>query len=605
RNRKNRILNVSIILTLITTILLWADYGIMLAAFLDHDYKVLAVYGFSDNSMGFSDLIMATWASRQGVMLLWGAITATISLLSLVYLRQTYDNPVTGRTLTILLFFSALIASFSISSHPFELGYSATDGVGLPPSLLSYWQQIHPPIAFLAYSAFLFPYSAGLSMLTLNNTKVRTSEKIYWMNDFFMILGWGLTSIFMVAGSIWGYEENWAGFWAWDPVEIATLILWLVSSLYFHGKLHVSKDHPLHHVLAALGWVAVTFASFIVRGGMLEGFHNYAGLAKAIVFTLLFLGTSFGLFYSIRKVQSPIIPARLMNLKIHPNKANFYAFWILVIAVVGNVVGLLVQIVNALFLHEETIPFPYYIVLNGVLFFILVFTLWVTEMRTKLFNNETKLVILGSASLIMIILLYQILHVSIVGYLLSTILGIFLLSLIIMAVMKIAKIRTGKTLSRQLVHIAMILMIFSYFTVDPNSQIVYEALIPGKITIVEEFDLNIVGWREAGDGNPIIKLNVSQTGKDLGQVILTQGEYRDQYWVRGAWITLKLQDYYFILENMNRIEYNQEAPIVIQIQHKPLTISFRLSFYLYVVITFVASIVKIKNRPKLQREDFT
>ncbi|MHA2100187.1 MAG: cytochrome c biogenesis protein CcsA, partial [Candidatus Kariarchaeaceae archaeon] len=603
KSRTKKIINTTIILTLITTLLLWLDYGIMLAAFLRHDYQLLAVYGYSDNNMGFSELVMATWASRQGVMLLWGGLTSTIALFCLIYLKDSYNNIITGRTLTILLFFSALIATFSISSDPFELGFQAEDGIGLPPSLMSYWQQIHPPVAFLAYSAFVFPYASGLSMLTLNNSNVKKSEKIFWLNDFFMILGWGLTSIFMVAGSIWGYEENWAGFWAWDPVEIATLILWLVSSLYFHGKSHVSKDHPLQHTLAALGWVTVTFASFIVRGGMLEGFHNYAGLAKAIVFTLLFLGTTSGLIYALMKVQSPILPEKLINPQLHPKKVNFYTFWIMTITILGNVVGIFAQIVNVLILNQNNIPFAYYILLNGPLFVALLFTLLWSEMKTKLLTQNTKRITFILSVIIASVFMYKILHTTIIGYIITSIIGILVLSLIMISLLKLTKVRNARTVSRQLVHIAMALMIFSYFAVDPNSQRVWEALIPGRTTIVEEFDLEIVAWREVGDGYPTIKLNVSKTDNYLGQITITQGVYQGQFWVRGDWITQNIQDYYFILENMQRIEYDREAPIILQIQHKPLTNSFRLSFYYYVVITFVAAFVKIKNRPKIDTGD--
>ena len=123
---------------------------------------------------------------------------------------------------------------------------------------------IFPNLSFLSYSTFLVPYAIGVAILSNRSEKNLVSRKLYWLNDFFMLLGWVLLSLFVVAGSIWGYEENWSGFWAWDPVEIASVVMWFVVTLYFHAKNHVPENHPLRSILAAMGWVAVTFSAFMI-----------------------------------------------------------------------------------------------------------------------------------------------------------------------------------------------------------------------------------------------------------------------------------------------------------------------------------------------------
>ncbi|MHA2089490.1 MAG: cytochrome c biogenesis protein CcsA [Candidatus Kariarchaeaceae archaeon] len=355
QNLQERILTINII----ASILLWTSFIILVIAFIDKEYRYVTVYSYSDNTMSLSERIMATWASRQGVMILWSAFLTSIATGVFWYLQNDIEHPIVSRALTITFFFSALIATFSISSRPgpFELGPMYEDGLGLSPPLLSIWQEIHPPVAFLAYATFMVPYAGGLAILSLKKENVPVPPKLNWLNDFFMMFGWGLTGIFMLAGSIWGYEENWAGFWAWDPVEIATLILWLVSTLYFHAKTLVPRNHPLISVSAALGWVSVTFASFVVRGGLLQGFHSYAGAAKAIVFGLLFIGSAIGLVYPIRKLKERIIPERLYAFREHSSKVKLTTFWLLVSGISINVVGLFSQMGNALITHKTILDF--------------------------------------------------------------------------------------------------------------------------------------------------------------------------------------------------------------------------------------------------------
>ncbi|KKK64675.1 hypothetical protein LCGC14_2981800, partial [marine sediment metagenome] len=201
-------------------------------------------------------------------------------------------------------------------------------------------------------------------------------------------------------------------------------------------------------------------------------------------------------------------------------------------------------------------------------------------------------------SIISAIVMSQILYISILGYLVTTIMGIILLSLTIMTIMKFSKLKNGKTFSRSLVHITMILMIFSYFAVDPNSHYASEVLIPGKVSIVEEFDLSIYGWREGGDEYPTIVLDVTESGKYLGQVVLRQGVYSGDVWNQADWLTKNAMDYYFKMENMEYIDYKRDSPIVLEIHHKPLTNLFRITFYMYIVVTLTAVIVRIRSRPK-------
>ncbi|KKK85062.1 hypothetical protein LCGC14_2777070, partial [marine sediment metagenome] len=183
--------NVLLILFSSASFFMWASYAILLKAFIDNDYSYIIVHNFSDNSMTQTERIMAAWANRQGVMILWAALMNTITISVILYLRNEISHPIVFRSITILLFITAIIATFAASPRnptAFEIDNSVVfnNGIGLPPSLLSFWQQLHPPIAFLAYSSFIFPYAAGLSILSKKTDEIKIIERRptnHWLNS--------------------------------------------------------------------------------------------------------------------------------------------------------------------------------------------------------------------------------------------------------------------------------------------------------------------------------------------------------------------------------------------------------------------------------------
>ncbi|MHA2254436.1 MAG: hypothetical protein ACXAD7_29120 [Candidatus Kariarchaeaceae archaeon] len=127
--KKTRIESYSLELNIVAMGLLWLSYLALIMAFVQKDYRFEIVHLYSDDSMSTLELIMAAWAQRQGVMILWSAITTTIVVLVYRYLMEEKENPIVKRTLTILLFFSALIAIFAASPRDptaFQLHTDAT-----------------------------------------------------------------------------------------------------------------------------------------------------------------------------------------------------------------------------------------------------------------------------------------------------------------------------------------------------------------------------------------------------------------------------------------------------------------------------------------------
>jgi cytochrome c-type biogenesis protein CcsB len=113
----------------------------------------------------------------------------------------------------------------------------------LPPSLEGIWLVIHVTFNALAVSALII--ALGAAVLYLLKEKKGETEffkkfpSLSVLDAYgyqFVAFGFIFWSITIVAGSIWA-NQSWGRYWGWDPVEIWSLITWLLYGLYLHLRL--------------------------------------------------------------------------------------------------------------------------------------------------------------------------------------------------------------------------------------------------------------------------------------------------------------------------------------------------------------------------------
>ena len=87
----------------------------------------------------------------------------------------------------------------------------------------------------------------------------------------FTLAAWAMLTAGIVLGGWWAYMElGWGGYWAWDPVENASLIPWLIATAALHTMLIQTRRNKLHGVnvfLMALTTISAFFATYLVRTG--------------------------------------------------------------------------------------------------------------------------------------------------------------------------------------------------------------------------------------------------------------------------------------------------------------------------------------------------
>jgi cytochrome c-type biogenesis protein CcmF len=157
-----------------------------------------------------------------------------------------------------------------------EVPFTPDDGRGLNPLLQHWAMTIHPPILYIGYIGFVIPFAfcvAALITRQLGSSWVVTVRR--WTLTSWMFLGVGI-----LLGGKWAYMElGWGGYWAWDPVENASLIPWLTGTAFLHSVIVQEKRGMLkvwNVTLICLTYLLSIVGTFLTRSGVVSSVHSFA-----------------------------------------------------------------------------------------------------------------------------------------------------------------------------------------------------------------------------------------------------------------------------------------------------------------------------------------
>ena len=149
------------------------------------------------------------------------------------------------------------------------------DGIGLNPLLQHPSMMIHPPMLYSGYVAFTIPFAFAIGALItrrLDASWIRATRR-------FALIAWAFLGFGLLLGARWSYTElGWGGYWAWDPVENAALMPWLIGTAFLHSIMVQEKRGMLKVWNACL--IVATFSlallgTFLVRSGVLQSIHAF------------------------------------------------------------------------------------------------------------------------------------------------------------------------------------------------------------------------------------------------------------------------------------------------------------------------------------------
>ena len=237
--------------------------------FLVNDTSIVHVAAYGGAALPLKYRFAATWAAREGPILLW---VLWMSLLSWIWRKPLSGENVeveqgpSAHQLRLRLVhgFSLLLLIISLTLDPFRVNEYNWLGQGLNELLQTDLMVIHPPLVFLSYSLCLHLAAISISSFYSSDRQELDSRILTVARPalFFTTLGVGL-------GGLWAYLIlDWGGYWAWDPVETGSFLPWLALVIIVHlrtrpGK--VSENMWMGSGLVA-GGLAI-FATLVTRSG--------------------------------------------------------------------------------------------------------------------------------------------------------------------------------------------------------------------------------------------------------------------------------------------------------------------------------------------------
>ncbi|MEM8607122.1 MAG: cytochrome c-type biogenesis CcmF C-terminal domain-containing protein [Myxococcota bacterium] len=265
-------------------------------AFQTHDFRIRYVARYSDRSMPWWYLIASLWGGQDGSLLWWAFLLCGYTFFVTRWLRGRYVELqpwILATLMSILIFFIVLML---FAANPFATYIRTTpgDGEGLNPLLQNYWMAIHPPSLYMGFVGWSVPFAILVAALVtgrLGNEWVRAAR-------LWSMIAWTFLSLGLLLGCLWSYEElGWGGYWAWDPVENASFMPWLVGTAYLHSVLIQERRHMMkvwNVFLLALTFFLTIFGTFLTRSGLIASVHSFArsDIGQYFVWYLVFLAVA-------------------------------------------------------------------------------------------------------------------------------------------------------------------------------------------------------------------------------------------------------------------------------------------------------------------------
>ncbi len=282
----------------------------LLSGLLSSDFSLEYVASYSSSTLPTPYKFSSLWAGQQGSLLFWTWLLLIFS--SIAAFQNRRKNPeITPYAMAVLsgvaVFFLAML---NFVTRPFDPIFPVpAQGQDLNPLLQNYWLAIHPPSLYTGYVSASVPFAFGAGALItgkLDDAWIRTTRRWAIFSWFFLTLG-------NMFGARWAYEVlGWGGYWAWDPVENAAFMPWLVMTAYLHSVMIQERKDMLkvwNLALIGLGFSLTIFGTFITRSGVISSVHSFTqtGIGPYFLSFLLVVvaGYTALIFYRARELRSP------------------------------------------------------------------------------------------------------------------------------------------------------------------------------------------------------------------------------------------------------------------------------------------------------------
>ncbi len=252
-----------------------AGFALVYAA-LTNDFSVDYIHAHTNKALPLAYKISALWSGQEGSLLFWSWLLACYGFV--LRLRHHVDRRLYAHASVILagiqVFFLLVV---NLSANPFGvLNHTPADGNGLNPLLQYPEMVIHPPMLYMGYVGLSVPFAFALGALIMKYP----GEKWIHITRRWTMVAWLFLTCGIVLGKHWAYSVlGWGGYWAWDPVENASLLPWLTGTAFLHSVMMQEKRGMMkvwNVWLIFITFLLTILGDFLTRSGIVASVHAFA-----------------------------------------------------------------------------------------------------------------------------------------------------------------------------------------------------------------------------------------------------------------------------------------------------------------------------------------
>jgi cytochrome c-type biogenesis protein CcmF len=255
--------------------------GLLLYGLIEGDYRLQYVALHANKAMPTLYKVTAWWGGQEGSLLFWSWILACYSAV-VVFTNRKQFKRIMPWVIGVMMFtqvFFLILNNFVVP--PFQVWaigrgiITLPDGQGLNPLLQTPSMAIHPPMLYLGYVGFIVPFAFAIGSLI---SKQPGDEWIHTTRRWTLVT-WLFQTVGITLGMGWAYYVlGWGGYWAWDPVENASLLPWITATAFLHSVMMQEKKGMMkvwNMVLVSSTFFLCIFGTMLTRSGLVQSVHAF------------------------------------------------------------------------------------------------------------------------------------------------------------------------------------------------------------------------------------------------------------------------------------------------------------------------------------------
>ncbi|HSF30784.1 MAG TPA: heme lyase CcmF/NrfE family subunit [Candidatus Tectomicrobia bacterium] len=263
---------------------------LLVTALITYDFSIAYVARNTLRGTPLYYRVTALWGSLEGSLLLWQWLLSLFSAAVVLGQRRKLRDLLPYAVAVLLTVSAFFLFIMVVPANPFRPQFPVpVDGRGLNPLLLTTSMIFHPVFLYLGFVGFTIPFAFAIGALISG----RFGDEWILATRRWTLMAWYFLTVGILIGGWWAYTTlGWGGYWAWDPVENASFMPWLLGTAFLHSVMIQEYRKMLktwNLTLVIMTFAMTMFGTFLTRSGIISSVHAFSNSSLGAYF-LMFIG---------------------------------------------------------------------------------------------------------------------------------------------------------------------------------------------------------------------------------------------------------------------------------------------------------------------------